>query len=331
MTSGHGTGLISRHNSEETQIDTALKRQLWAIGGGKGGVGKSLTTLLLGVTLTRWGKKVIIVDADLGGSNIHILAGIHSPQCTLADFLERRVENIGDIALDTPVKNLRVICGADDILGMANPKSSQTARLLNNLKSLDADIILLDLGAGTSYPTMDFYLFAPHKIVILTPQATSIQNAYGFIKSCLLRKLTRDFSMDAQCTEIIKQAIHSPGKEKKDIISRLKEDFLSLGEEYEARLSDCVDEMKIGLIVNMVRESKDVTLGRSLLDVTAQYLSLSMEYMGFIEEDKRLINAVNNMPDFMKEDTGAMTEMGFYDLASRVIKKIYKESKGITG
>lgn len=331
MKSGDGIGLISQHNSEETQIDIVLKRQLWAVGGGKGGIGKSLTTLLLGVTLTRWGKKVIIVDADLGGSNIHILAGIHSPQCTLADFMERRVENIGDIALDTPVKNLRVICGADDILGMANPKSAQTARLLNNLKSLEADIILLDLGAGTSYHTMDFFLFAPHKIVILTPQATSIQNAYGFIKSCLLRKLTRDFSMDAQCMEIIKQAIHSPGKEKKDIITRLKEDFLSLGEEYEARLSDCVDEMKIGLIVNMVRESKDVTLGRSLLDVTAQYLSLTMEYMGFIEEDKRLINAVNNMADFMKEDTGAMTEMGFYDLASRVIKKIYKESRGITG
>jgi len=328
---GDGPGLTSQQNTAETQIDTQLKRQLWAVGGGKGGVGKSLTTLLLGVTLTRWGKKVVIVDADLGGSNIHILAGISSPPYTLADFMERRIENIGDIALDTPVKNLRVICGADDILGMANPKSAQTTRLLNNLKSLEADIILLDLGAGTSFSTMDFFLFAPHKIVVLTPQATSIQNAYGFIKSCLFRKLTRDFIMDSECMEIINQTIHSPRKEKKDIITRLKEDFLSLGEEYEARLSDCVDELKIGLIVNMVRESRDVTLGRSLLDVTSQYLSLNLEYMGFIEEDKRLIQAINTMADFMKDNSTAMTEMGFYDLASRVIKKIYKESKGITG
>jgi flagellar biosynthesis protein FlhG len=329
--SGDGPGLTSQQNSAETQIDTQLKRQLWAVGGGKGGVGKSLTTLLLGVTLTRWGKKVIIVDADLGGSNIHILAGINSPPYTLADFMERRVENISDIALDTPVKNLRVICGADDILGMANPKSTQTTRLLNNLKSLEADIILLDLGAGTSFSTMDFFLFAPHKIVVLTPQVTSIQNAYGFIKSCLFRKLTRDFSSDSECMEIINQTINSPRKEKKDIIASLKEDFLSLGEEYETRLSDCVDEIKIGLIVNMVSESRDVTLGRSLLDVTAQYLSLNMEYMGFIEEDKRLIHAINNMSEFIKDNTEAMTEMGFYDLANRVIKKIYKESKGITG
>jgi flagellar biosynthesis protein FlhG len=329
--SGRGTGLTSQQHSAEISIDTELKRQLWAVGGGKGGVGKSLTTLLLGVTLTRWGKKVVIVDADLGGSNIHILAGINSPPYTLTDFMERRVENIGDIALDTPVKNLRVICGADDILGMANPKSAQTTRLLNNLKSLEADIILLDLGAGTSFSTMDFFLFAPHKLVVLTPQATSIQNAYGFIKSCLFRKVTRDFSLDPECMEIINQAINSPGKEKKDIIARLKEDFRSLGDEYEARLSDCVDEMKIGLIVNMVRESRDVTLGRSLLDVTAQYLSLNVEYMGFIEEDKRLIQAVNNMSQFMKDSTEAMTEMGFYDLASRIIKKIYKESRGISG
>jgi len=329
--SDNGTGLTSQQNSEETEIDTQLKRQLWAVGGGKGGVGKSLTTLLLGVTLTRWGKKVVIVDADLGGSNIHILAGINAPAYTLTDFMERRVEDICDIALDTPVKNLRVICGADDILGMANPKSAQTTRLLNNLKNLEADIILLDLGAGTSFSTMDFFLFAPHKIVVLTPQATSIQNAYGFIKSCLFRKLTRDFSMDPECMGIINQTINSPSKEKKDIISRLKEDFLSLGMEYEAKLADCVDEMKIGLIVNMVRESRDVTLGRSLLDVTAQYLSLNMEFMGFIEEDKRLIQAINNMAEFMKDNTEVMTEMGFYDLASRVIKKIYKESKGMTG
>ena len=331
MKSDNGTGLTSQQNSEETEIDTQLKRQLWAVGGGKGGVGKSLTTLLLGVTLTRWGKKVVIVDADLGGSNIHILAGINAPAYTLTDFMERRVEDICDIALDTPVKNLRVICGADDILGMANPKSAQTTRLLNNLKNLEADIILLDLGAGTSFSTMDFFLFAPHKIVVLTPQATSIQNAYGFIKSCLFRKLTRDFSMDPECMGIINQTINSPSKEKKDIISRLKEDFLSLGMEYEAKLADCVDEMKIGLIVNMVRESRDVTLGRSLLDVTAQYLSLNMEFMGFIEEDKRLIQAINNMAEFMKDNTEVMTEMGFYDLASRVIKKIYKESKGMTG
>lgn len=330
MESGGGPGLTSQEHSAETQIDTQLKQQLWAVGGGKGGVGKSLTTLLLGVTLTRWGKKVIIVDADLGGSNIHILAGIHSPPHTLSDFMERHVENVSDIALETPVKNLRVICGADDILGMANPKSTQTTRLLNSLKSLEADIILLDLGAGTSFSTMDFFLFAPHKIVVLTPQAKSIQNAYGFIKSCLFRKITRDFSMHAECMEIINQTINSPRKEK-DIIASLKEEFLTLGEEYEARLSECVDEMKIGLIVNMVRERKDVTLGRSLLDVTDRYLSLKLEYMGFVEEDKRLIHAINNMCEFMKDSTEAMTEMGFYDLASRIIKRIYKESKGISG
>jgi len=331
MKSADAPGLTGQHDATEMQIDSQLKRQLWAVGGGKGGVGKSITTLLLGATLTRWGKKVIIVDADLGGSNIHTLAGIHKPSCTLADFMEKRTENISDIALDTQVKDLRVICGADDILGMANPKNSQTSRLLNNLKNLEADIILLDLGAGTSFSTMDFFLFAPHKIIILTPQATSIQNAYGFIKSCLFRKLTRDFSASKECMALINEAINFPAKEKKDIVSRLKDEFRSLGEEHEARLSACVDEIKIGLIVNMVRESKDVTLGRSLLEVTSQYLSLPMEYMGFIEEDKRLTHAVNNMAEFMKDSTGAMTEMGFYDLASRVIKKIYKESKGITG
>ncbi len=120
-------------------IDKQLKSQMWAIGGGKGGVGKSIITLMLGASLTRWGKKVIIVDADLGGSNLNMLTGINNPPYTLADFMQRKIDNIEEVALDTPVKGLKVICGADDILGMANPGSAQKARLFNHLKKLKAE------------------------------------------------------------------------------------------------------------------------------------------------------------------------------------------------
>jgi flagellar biosynthesis protein FlhG len=166
--------------SADVQIDPQLRKQLWAIGGGKGGVGKSLITVMLGATLTRWGKKVIIVDVDLGGSNINHLVGIRNPAYTLEDFIHRRTEKIEDVALDTPVENLKVICGAGHILGMANPKSAQKARLFNNLAKLEADIILLDLGAGTSYATLDFFLFASRKLIVLSPETTSIQMPMDF-------------------------------------------------------------------------------------------------------------------------------------------------------
>ncbi len=322
---------VAHAYSGDTQIDEHLKSQLWAIGGGKGGVGKSLVSVMLGSALTRWGKKVVLVDADLGGSNLHTLTGIHHPQYTLADFMNGKVKDIEKIALDTPVNNLRVICGADDILGIANPKSAQKARLFNQLKKLKADIILLDLGAGTSYTTLDFFLFAPHKIVLLTPQSTSIQNAYGFVKTCLFRKLTREFRRDAECMNLIFRCNNSGGEEKINTVVRLKKEFAKLGEERENRLSACIEELRMGLLVNMVRQKKEIQIGRSFIPVASDYLSITPEYLGFIEYDKRMDKSVNKMSDFLSDGTGntVMTEMGFYDLANKLVNKMYKKSKGI--
>ena len=76
----------------------------------------------------------------------------------------------------------------------------------------------------------------------------------------------------------------------------------------------------------MVKENRDTKLGRSLISVANEYLSLNPEYLGFIEYDKRLDRSINNMADFLKDSTAVMTDMGLYDLASKLIKKIYKES-----
>ena len=306
-------------------IDEQLRGQMWAVGGGKGGVGKSLVTLMLGASLTRWGKKVVIVDADLGGSNLNMLTGINHPPCTLADFMQGKIDNIEEVALDTPVRGLKVICGADDILGMANPGTSQKARLFNHLKKLKADVILLDLGAGTSYTTLDFFLFAPNRIIVMSPETTSMQNAYGFAKTCLLRKLTRDFSGDSKCLELINRC-NRVNEDRIETMAKLTEAFSQFGVERKNKLSSCIKEFKTGLVINMVKENKDTRLGRSLITVANEYLSLNPEYLGFIEYDKRLDRSINKMAEFLKNSTDVMTDMGFYDLASKLVRKIYKES-----
>jgi flagellar biosynthesis protein FlhG len=320
----------SGYPSEDTgkEIDRQLQGQLWAVGGGKGGVGKSLVALMLGATLTRWGKKVVIVDADLGGSNLHILTGNNNPPCTLGDFMQKRIKNIEDIALETPVRDLRVICGADDIIGMANPQNARKARLFNCLKDLEADVILLDLGAGTSYTVLDFFLFAPNRIILLSPQTTAIQNAYGFVKSCLHRKLTLEFKNDPDSMALINQAVYAQDSKIKTI-DELVEKSSILGPEVQSRLSECVGQMTTGLVVNMVREQMDVQLGRSMIGVANKYLSLDPEYLGFIEYDKTLDKSVNRMAEFLNEGSDIITKIGFYDLANKIVKKLYKESKGL--
>ncbi len=297
-----------------------IKGKFWAIGGGKGGVGKSIVSLMLGASLARQGKKVILVDADLGGSNLHTLAGIKYPLYTLADFMKRQVENIGEVLIDTPVENMRLICGADDMLGIANPKNTQKTRILNNLNKLEADYILLDLGAGTSFTSMDFFLYAPNKIVVLTPQITSIQNAYGFIKSSLYRRLNQAFSKYPEALKIIGRAGSAASGEDIDSIEKLHEKFKSLGDDIQARLEECLEELKIKIIVNMVRSNKEREVSNIVASVAKNYLSLSLETIGIVQYDKILGMSINNMPEFLTKRRDSIASINFYDIARTVIK-----------
>ena len=135
-----------------------LKRQVWSVGGGKGGIGKSLLTASLGWQLARMGKRVVLVDADLGGANLHTCLGLATPERSLGDFIQRRVERIEDVVVETSVPGLRLVSGASDFLAAANIKHPQKVRVLNKVRSLDVDIVLLDLGAGTSFNIIDFFL-----------------------------------------------------------------------------------------------------------------------------------------------------------------------------
>ena len=302
-------------------MEDELKKRLWAIGGGKGGVGKSVTTVMLGAMLAKLGKKVLLVDADLGGSNLHTFLGIRYPANTLADFIHRQVKDIDHVIMDTHIKNLTLICGADDILGMANPKYSQKMRIFNQLKKIKADLILLDLGAGTSFTTIDFFLYAPNKIIVLSPIITSLQNAYGFIKSSLYRKISRIFNDDPQCLDLVSRGMASGEIERIESIDELKSAVRSIGEEQYNKLSECLDEFRINLIVNNIKSGSETKIGRVLQSVANNYLSLNPEYLGHINFDPMLDKHINEMSAFLANCGSGISGACIYDIANKVIKQ----------
>ena len=297
-----------------------ILNKFWAIGGGKGGVGKSIVTIMLGTALAKLGKKVILVDADLGGSNLHTLAGIRYPKYTLVDFLKRTVNSIEDVLTDTPVNNMKMICGADDILGIANPKHVQKLKIFNHIKTLDADVILIDLGAGASFTTIDFFLYAPNKIVILTPQVTSVQNAYGFIKSSLYRKLTTEFKKDSEVMELVERASFSTQGESIDSMAKLYDSIKPINTEYAEKLMDILNSFNVNLVVNMLRDAKEKNIANIVKSVSKNYLGLDMEEFASIQYDKLLGMNINNMASFIKSDQNSPSRYGFYDMAQKIAK-----------
>lgn len=279
-------------------MKTGIKKKLWSIGGGKGGIGKSIFTLGLGISLARLGLKIIVVDSDLGGANLHTLMGVRYPPHSLEDFFLRRVQRLEDIVIETGVKGIGLICGADDILGAANPTYAQKVRILSQIEELEADMVLLDLGAGTSFNTLDFFNYSLGKICILTSQATSLQNGYGFLKSALYRHISREFGKDQEFMDLLWE---SDNKVQEAKVTSLKEilDYLRDTEPRQyARLKQLLDEYQIFLVVNKVKNDRDPLSGLIIREVASKYLAIQPEILGHISFDLAVEAAVNLMIPF---------------------------------
>src|SRR5271169_3293387 len=134
-----------------------LPSTIIAVGGGKGGVGKSFFASNLACGLAKIGRSVILVDADLAGANIHILFGIKYPERTLGDYLKKNVATLADVLLPTQLPNLSLLCGASDFLELANPHYTQKQKVISEITRLNADMIVIDIGAGASLNNLDFF------------------------------------------------------------------------------------------------------------------------------------------------------------------------------
>lgn len=152
-----------------------------AISSGKGGVGKSNLTANLGIALAMRGKKVMVLDADLGLANIDVLFGIN-PKYNLKHLMDGE-KTISEILVEGP-HSLRLVPGGSGIPEMANLSDENQLKLIESFIEIEheADITLIDTGAGISKDIISFILAAREALIITTPEPTAITDAYGLIK-----------------------------------------------------------------------------------------------------------------------------------------------------
>jgi len=160
---------------------------VWAIAGGKGGVGKSVLSANLAVAVARSGLTCLLVDADLGAGNQNTMFGVETPKKSLDEFLRGDEESLEAVAQPSRYFGLSLAYAQCDDLGSANPKHSQKQKFIRHIKKADFDVVIVDLGAGTSFNTLDLFLAARVHLVVTTPEPTAVQNAYGFIKCAAAR------------------------------------------------------------------------------------------------------------------------------------------------
>ncbi len=288
----------------------------WALGAGKGGVGKSVLTANLGVTLAHRGRRVILVDADFGGANLHTFFGLTSPARTLADFVDRRVDSLEDIIVPTGTPNLSLISGARARLDAANLHHAKKERLLRAIAKLPADHVLLDLGAGTSFNVLDFFVPVHNRIVVLSPEPTAIENAYHFLKAAFFRMLRR--SPHGRRLHAVTTTVQSaiPGgnlRSPRELIRRVTEHDAELG----FRLAAAAWAFTPTLLLNRVEDVEQRRLGEDLELACRDYFGGDIRLGGLLEEDERVRRSVLARRPVVDLYPGSPFARGVEEIASR--------------
>ncbi len=295
-----------------------------AIGGAKGGVGKTSITISLGVLLALAGNKVILVDADLGGANLHTFMGIDRPPLTFYDFYTRKKENLQDIVLSTEIEDLSIISGACGTLGLANPKYTQKIRFIRELKKLDADFILLDLGAGSSYNEIDFFLAANKGLIVSTPEPASIQEAFFFLKKALIRKLAHFFKNNEQLSALFDLDKGTWNHPYANSIKDLYKEVENVDAEAASVFRGVLEKIQPLLILNMVMNSNEYKEGATLQTAVGELLSLDLDFLGSIPFDKKVHEASMLQIPFVIHDPTSKVSKQLGIIATEKIEKIAK-------
>lgn len=295
--------------------------QIWAVGGGKGGVGKSTISALLAFWLARMGKKTILIDVDLGGANLHTFMGIKSPPRTLNDYITKRYDSLEDICIETEVENLRLICGASEVLSLANPHIAQKARIIKNVVKLNAEYVVLDLGGGTSFNVLDFFLIAHKKIVVVMPQPISIQNAYAFIRNAVYRRLSRLSSRQPYLQSLIKTAMDTNNELRVKTIRGLFQIIEeSRGKDTADRLREEIEKIRPEVIINMIGNPKDKNAGQVIQLVAEKYLMIHPNNAGGVVYDKQINRMISEMIPLTKLVQSSDAFANGYDVTMKLLR-----------
>lgn len=311
--------LADELNKNASLLGTSRNCKVWAIGGGKGGVGKSLVTANTSICLALMGYKVVTVDLDLGGANMHTCLGIPIPEKTLSDYISKKVTNIKDLLVPTPIKNLQIISGAQDDLGIANLKQMHKNKILSKLNELEADFVLLDLGAGTTFNTLDFFIAADKGVLVILPEPTSIENTYRFIKSVYHRRLKMiEELLDIQ--PLINQAmnakISAPQSTPVDLVRRVIEINPEMGMKLQAEIS----KFRPKIIMNQVRGQNDIDIGFSIQSVCKRYFGINMDYVGYLDYDPAVWQSVKKRKPLLMEFPNSKLVNNFDKMVNKLLE-----------
>ncbi|MCR5171979.1 MAG: P-loop NTPase [Treponema sp.] len=293
--------------------------QIIPIASGKGGVGKSLLSANLAITLGQAGKKVVLADLDLGASNLHLVIGQSSPKKGIGTFLTGE-SSFEEIIQPTEYENVSFIAGDSEIPGLSSLKIFQKNNLIKKFQSLDCDYLIIDLGAGTHLTILDLFLLSPQGIVVTAPTVTATLNGYLFLKNAVFRLMASSFKKNSPAAQYMKKLKGDSASLQRLYIPKLIEAIREIDPESAQIFSERMSQFHPRLVMNMIDEPKDADKALKIRRSCQQYLGLDVESLGVMYRDSLQDKALSSRLPVIIYKPNAVISQAIYRIAEKVLQ-----------
>lgn len=339
---------LFREPSEEA--DEAAGPRIFVVGGAKGGVGKTLLAANLGVYMATLGRRAVVVDGDAGGANLHSFLGVGHPnglapyepplptfraaeeldlELMSLESMDGRVTLPGallpseiatmvgiDEAVELPVPGMRLLHAGIDEPARGQRRRARRGKLMQRLRAIDADYVVLDLGAGTHRSILDLWLDGDVGVFVTLPEPTAIEGTYRFVRSAFARAVLRE-AVDAEERRALNAELRRYGNNPPplDLARALEERRSPLAE----RVRACIETFRFPFVVNQTRLRADLELGEQMESAARRRLGLRLDYLGYVDTDDTVWNALRIGRPLLVESPGTKASRNIEKIARRLL------------
>ncbi|HEX7476251.1 MAG TPA: helix-turn-helix domain-containing protein [Polyangiales bacterium] len=295
-------------------------KRVVAIAGARGGVGKTVLASNLALYLATIGRRVILVDADPSGANLHTCLGMRKPaSLARAGRMGVRRDGTGlieEALVKTPFPGLRLLHAGLDDPGPSVARAERLVKLVEKLRTLEADYVVLDIGVGWGREVVDAYLAADLPIFVTVPEPTALENTYQFLRAAFARYVLLS-AKDTAERDALSKHLKALGSAPPplDLLKEVERQRLPL----VATVQAAMESFRPSIVISQTRLRADLQLGFDMQSAARRRLGLAVEYMGHIDHDDTVWTCVRNRRPLLLEVPGAKSSKKLEKIARRVL------------
>jgi flagellar biosynthesis protein FlhG len=288
-------------------------RRVIAVGGGRGGVGKTLLTVNLGVYFAQLGRQVVVCDTDPFGSNLHGVLGLETPPLVTSEALEEGKAK----PVSTIVPGLRLLPTAYDPMTATPIRPSRGSHWARQIDKLDVDYVLINLGASTTASTLDLFLQADVGVCVTAPEPLAIETTYRFCRALYLRVLRRALTKERFKLRLVERVLEAlPALATPPMIvaeiKRYDDGVAKVAAQEMLRVAAY-------LVIGQTRLRSDLDLGPSMSLIAERFLGIALDYLGHIEHDDAVWVTVRRRQPLLIDSPTSKSARNIERVARRIL------------